>query len=173
MKTTCLFLILCVTAAWIPFFRPTRELKDAGDGNFPGWFKAPVPEGLSALPAGERERRFSADFPCRIGTFSDEGKIYVVRWLRQPTRKLHPASDCLRALGYSVKPAPVFSDAAGHLWGSTLARRDNERLIVRERIIDEHGRTWTDTSAWFWTAIAGQSQGPWWAVTTFETARDR
>jgi hypothetical protein len=44
-------------------------------------------------------------------------------------------------------------------------RRGTSKLRVCERIVDAEGRAFTDTSAWYWSAAAGQSHGPWQAVT--------
>lgn len=172
MKNSLLFLSLCVLAAWIPAWTsPQRH--DVSAGSFPGWTLAPVPNDLSPLTPGEREARFAAGFPGRIGVFTDGERTYVIRWVRTPTRKLHPASDCMRALGYSVKPMPIFAEANGVRWGTSLAERTNnqEQMNVRERIVDSSGRAWTDVSAWYWSAVLGRSVGPWWAVTIFERPR--
>ena len=45
---------------------------------------------------------------------------------------------------------------------------DGEALEVRERITDTNGRGWTDVSEWYWNAIGGKTEGPWWAVTVLE-----
>lgn len=169
MKTSLSFFVLCVIAAWIPAWS-TASKHDAAADAFPGWETTVLPIGLAPVLPGEREERFAREFPGRIGVFTNGTRTYVVRWVRTPTRKLHPASDCLRALGYIVKPAPIFAESDGTRWGTTSAQRQNEQLRVRERIVDAAGRTWTDVSAWYWSAALGRSAGPWWAVTIFEPA---
>jgi hypothetical protein len=124
------------------------------------------------MTPSERETRFASGFPGQIGVFSDGTRTYVVRWVRTATRKLHPSSDCLRALGYAVKPTPIFAETDGTHWGTSSAQHGPESLRVRERIVDSVGREWTDVSAWFWSAALGQSLGPWWAITIFEPAPD-
>jgi hypothetical protein len=173
MKTSLLFLSLCVLAAWIPAWSRSSYQDEASAEAFPGWTAAPLPNDLSPLTPGEREARFAAGFPGRIGVFTDGTRTYVVRWVRTPTRKLHPAADCVRALGYSVKPMPIFAEANGTRWGVSLAERNHnqELMSVRERIVDSSGRAWTDVSAWYWSAALGRSVGPWWAVTIFERPR--
>jgi len=171
MKTSLLFFSLCVLAAWIPLRSSTPNEAGVAEA-FPGWSVAPVPTELSPLTPGEREVRFAADFPGKIGVFTDGTRTYVVRWVRTQTRKLHPATDCLRALGYSVKPKPIFAESDGTRWGTSHAQRSHEQLRVRERIVDSQGRAWTDVSAWYWSAALGRSEGPWWAVTIFEPAPD-
>jgi len=167
MKVLVPLFVLCLAAALIPL-RSTSAQRANTLGLFPGWGSAPLPEDLSPVKPSIREARFALDFPGQIGVFTDGTQIYVARWVHTPTRKLHPASDCLRALGYSVKPAPILALNDGSHWGTTTARRSTELLRVRERIVDSTGREWTDVSAWFWAAVLGRSAGPWWAVTILE-----
>ena len=169
MKPVVCFYFLCVLAVWIPL-RSTPTLRNDSADAFPGWAAAPIPTGLAPIAPSEREARFAAGFPGKIGVFSDGARIYVVRWVRTSTRKLHPASDCLLALGYSVKPSPIFASTDGSHWGTSSVQHGTERLRVRERIVDLGGREWTDVSAWFWSAALGHNAGPWWAITIFEPA---
>jgi len=163
---------LCLTAAIVPCLTAPRSHAEASNA-FPGWAVAPIPIDCANLPLGPREAHFAAGFPGRIGVFSDGSRTYVVRWVRTPTRKLHPASDCLLAVGYSVKPAPILIHPDGSRWGSVTAARGTETLRVQEHIVDAEGREWTDVSAWFWSAALGRSHGPWWAVTVFEAEKLR
>ena len=50
-------------------------------------------------------------------------------------------------------------------WRCFEAKRAGRRVRVCERIGDAQGQTFTDTSAWYWAAVSGQSRGPWRAVT--------
>jgi hypothetical protein len=169
MKPVILFYSLCVLASWIPLY-PTSKQQTGSTVAFPGWASAPIPAGSSNVPLDPRAARFAADFPGKISIFTDGTRTFVVRWMRTPTRKLHPASDCLRGLGYNVQPTPIFAAADGSNWGTSSARRGTERLCVSERITDSTGREWTDVSSWFWSAALGHSAGPWWAVTILEPA---
>ena len=169
MKPVILFYFLCVLAAWIPL-HPSTKRPTGSAVAFPGWASAPIPTGLTYVPLDPRAVRFAADFPGKISTFTDGTRTYVVRWVRTPTRKLHPASDCLRGLGYHVQPTPVFAAADGSCWGTSSARHGTELLRVSERIVDSTGREWTDVSAWFWSASLGHSAGPWWTITMLEPA---
>lgn len=135
---------------------------------FPGWPETYEGRVLLPVPLSEREARFAAGFPGRIGAFSDGERTILLRWVPRETRQLHPALHCLRGLGYAVEPGPVWRDAAGRRWGTTVARRDGRTRRVRERISDAAGREWTDVSAWWWDAWRGVSAGPWWAATVFE-----
>lgn len=169
MKLITLFLTLSLVAALIPL-RSTPERRSASTDSFPGWISAPLPVGLSAITPCAREARFAANFPGRIGVFTDGTRTYIVRWVRTPTRKLHPAADCLRALGYTVKPMPIFAGSDGSRWGTLSAVRGTEKLRVHERIVDLTDGAWSDISAWFWSAAVGRSRGPWWAITILEPA---
>jgi hypothetical protein len=167
MKPVVLLFILCLAAALAPL-RSTPAQRGNSSDAFPGWATAPLPTDLTPVASSAREARFAAGFPGQIGVFTDGTRTYVVRWVRTPTRKLHPASDCLRALGYTVKPTPIFASADRSHWGTSSAQHGSEQLRVHERIVDSVGHEWTDVSAWFWSAALGRSAGPWWAVTILE-----
>ncbi|PTY02796.1 hypothetical protein DB347_22885 [Opitutaceae bacterium EW11] len=158
---------LATLAAVLPWFSASRTRPETGT-RFPGWTQAPVRGDLSPGNLGPRERRFAEQFPGRVGVFEQGRVSWVIRWVDQPTRKLHPAGDCLRGAGFTVAPAPAWQDADGTIWASCTARRDSERYRVCERILDANGRVWADVSAWYWAALIGRSQGPWWALTRIE-----
>jgi hypothetical protein len=167
MKTTGVFFALCVLAAATPFCSGPRAAPSLHDG-FPGWAVAPGLHDVTALELGPREARFAADFPGQIGAFTDGQQTFIVRWVTQPTRKLHPASDCLRALGYTVKPAPIFVATDATTWGAHFAQHGTDKLRVRERIVDTNGKGWTDISRWYWSALLGRTSPPWWTITVLE-----
>jgi hypothetical protein len=162
-NTSALLLLACVLAAVVPFLDARSQL--APVGHFPGWPTTFEGKPLRELPLGATERRFAADFPGRIGRFSDGEREIVLRWISRETRRLHPASDCFRGSGYSITPQGLTVDANGARWGTFFARHGEEHLNVRERINDASGHQWTDVSAWYWAATTGKSQGPWWATT--------
>jgi hypothetical protein len=136
--------------------------------SFPGWPAKSENRLLKELPLTEREKKFDDGFPGRTGRFSDGSREIVIRWVMEETRKLHPAADCFKGIGYKVRPMPVRVDNDGNHWGSFEAERDNERILVRERIYDGAGNSWADVSAWYWAAFTGKTSGPWWAVTVAE-----
>ncbi len=79
---------------------------------------------------------------------------------------LHPAADCYRALGYRIAQARLERDAQARLWRCFEAQKSRgQTLRVCERIVGADGLAFTDTSAWYWAAASGRSQGPWEAVT--------
>ncbi len=118
---------------------------------------------LTQLPLGTLEERFAQRFPGTIARFTDGERIVVLRQVTRPTRQLHPAQDCFRALGYRVeRPQPMVDDS-GERWQCFMAERDGRVVRVCERIHDSADGHWIDTSAWFWAAQYGG--GPWWAIT--------
>lgn len=121
---------------------------------------------LRPLALSEVEQRFADRFPGAIGRMTDGTQTLVMREVKQPTRMLHPATDCYRALGYRIEQARLERDAQERLWRCFVARRHGaQKIRVCERIVDAQGTAFTDTSAWYWSAASGQSTGPWQAVT--------
>jgi hypothetical protein len=175
MRSGLVYLIACLLAATMPLLplaTEERRINGAhGDAAaaFPGWPASFEGRALTPLPLSERERRFGEGFPGRVGRFTDGTREIIIRWVTEPTRKLHPASDCFASTGYAVQPLPLRVDDAGERWGAFTASRGAERLRVRERIHDGAGRSWTDASAWYWSALADDTPGPWWAITVAES----
>lgn len=168
---TLCFTASCLLAAVLPL-REARDTRPQGDAStrFPGWPGTFEGRALHPLPLTERETRFAADFPGHIGRFSDGQRELVLRWVEAPTRQLHPAEDCFRGLGYVVTPQPSERSADGASWHRFHAERGGMALRVSEAISDGSGGRWTDTSAWYWSALLGHTPGPWWAVTVAERA---
>jgi hypothetical protein len=137
------------------------------------WPREWAGQALQPLSRSAVEARFASNFPGRIARFrmADSGNELVLRDVERPTRMLHPAADCWRAIGWQVEAARLVRDdatPAGLLWRCFEAQQAGQRVRVCERIVDADGQAFTDTSAWFWAAALGQSQGPWQAVTTVE-----
>ncbi len=120
---------------------------------------------LRPLALDAVEARFAARFPGRIVRLTDERSVIVWREVAAPTRMLHPAADCYRGLGYRIDAIRLERDGDGALWRTFVARRGERRVRVAERIVDRHGASFADTSAWFWAAELGASTGPWQAIT--------
>jgi len=126
------------------------------------WDGAP----LRPLALGAVEERFAQRFPGAIARMTDGQRMFVMRHVTQPTRMLHPAADCYRALGYRIEQVRLNRDAQGRLWRCFNAHSASGKgLGVCERIVDAKGQAFTDTSAWYWAGVGGQSPGPWQAVT--------
>lgn len=120
---------------------------------------------LRPLALSEVEQRFARQFPGTLVRMTDGQQALVLRAVLRPTRMLHPAADCYRGLGYRIAGEQLQLDEAQRLWRCFEARRGSQRLGVCERIVDARGAGFTDTSAWYWAALLGQSQGPWQAIT--------
>ncbi len=163
------FFGLAIACALLPVLRTSERVSPSSiRADFQGWGGMPLPTGVSMIKLDARTERFAADFPGKIGVFSDGQRTWIVRWIVQPTRKLHSSSDCLRAAGYRVVPQRASIDAEGRLWSSSSALRGGEKMKVSERITGTHGGFWTDVSAWFWQSTWDRASGPWWAVTKLE-----
>lgn len=125
------------------------------------WDGAPLrPLALSAV-----EQRFARHFPGSLARLTDGRQVLVLRSVNQPTRMLHPAADCYRGLGYRVHDERLEARADRSRWRCFLAERAGQRLRVCEHIADAQGQGFTDASSWYWAAVAGQSSGPWQAIT--------
>jgi hypothetical protein len=171
LSSAILFGLACSASALAPWFRPTAAEVLERSVAFPGWPKQFEGEVLEPLPAGELERAFFQSFGGEVGRFRLGARELVLRWIPSPTRHVHPAQRCFASSGYEVTmPKPV-RDAAGQLWSSFEVQRGNERLLVRESVIDAEGRSFADLSTWYWSAATGSSQGPWWGRTIAENVR--
>jgi hypothetical protein len=155
-----IFLLSAAAASVVPLLTVRPSVPELPP--FPGFPRVLDGSPLSALALNPGEKRFEATFPGRIGRFSDGSREIVIRWITEPTRSLHPSADCYRYSGFDVKPLPLHVDAAGRRWASFEASRGDERLRVFERLTDDHGRSWTDVSEWYWSAFTGSTSGPWW-----------
>lgn len=125
------------------------------------WKGAPI----RPLALSEVEIRFAQNFPGEIVRMTDGSRTFVFRQVNEATRKLHPAVDCYRGLGYSIKREQLYSDAQGLLWRCFVATRGNTLLQVCEHIEDSNGQAYTDTSAWYWAALTQPNNGPWTTIT--------
>jgi hypothetical protein len=166
-RDIAVFLVVCVLAALAPLASPKRA--PAVTADVPGWPSTFEGRSLRTLELTQIERRFAQSFPGRIGRFSDGEREIVMRWIASPTRKLHAAADCFKGSGYRVTPLPL-ETTDRVTWGAFSAERRNHLLHVREAILDADGQRWTDVSAWYWAAVRGDTQGPWWAITVAASA---
>jgi exosortase/archaeosortase family protein len=157
-----------LVAALVPLMVSAPARTDASA--FPGWPTLLDGEPLMPRPLDSKAVEWAADFPGRLATFSADDRQILLRWVPGPTRSLHPSADCYRGLGYSTTPLPARRDARGIIWSCSLARRGTESLRVCEHLTSADGQSLSDTSAWYWSALLGRSQGPYWAVTIAETA---
>lgn len=157
-------MLLCVIwSAASAFHRPVAPAATAVFEEWPSeWDGVP----LRPLALSEVEQRFAQQFPGAIARMTDGEQVMVLRQVHAPTRMLHPAADCYRALGYGIAQARLERDVHARLWRCFVAERHGtQKMRVCERIVDAQGVAFTDTSAWYWAAASGRSNGPWQAVT--------
>ncbi len=182
MRRLMLFIPVCAWAALTPLRSGTGGGENrAGGGGYvtEAWPARWEGRPLRPLALTPPETRFAGTFPGTMARFTDGSREILFRRVTRPTRKLHPASDCLRASGYTVTPLPAETAGPGRTWSRLAATRKGERLEVRELVVAGDGtaagtsalegagnaETWTDVSAWYWNALWGRSAGPWTAVT--------
>lgn len=163
-----IFVAACLSAFVTPFILGGKETVKTNEYvvSFPKEFDGKL---LKQLELSEREQFFLNDFPGEIRRFTDGNRELIIRYVATATRKLHPASDCFSAIGYSIKPLPLKIDDNQQKWSCFKATKDNESLNVCERIYSENGKSWTDVSSWYWSAISEETGQGYWAVTVAET----
>lgn len=158
--------VMVACLAWGVFGTLRVEPAASSTAVFREWPNAWDGAALRPLALSEVEHRFAQHFPGAIARMTDGEQMFVLRQVNAPTRMLHPAVDCYRALGYRIEQARLERDAQARLWRCFHAQRGHgQTLRVCERIVDASGAAFTDTSAWYWAAASGHSQGPWEAVT--------
>ncbi len=135
-------------------------------GSFVEWPQQFDGRPLQPLALSAVEQRFAAQFPGAIARFSAGSQVVTLRHVTRATRKLHPAADCYRGLGYRIQAISLQRrpDRSG-LQRCFVASREGQALRVCEYIEDAAGQSFSDNSAWYWSALAGRSPGPWRAVT--------
>jgi hypothetical protein len=95
---------------------------------------------LRPLALGEVERRFADRFPGAIARLTDGQQVFVMRHVDAPTRMLHPAVDCFRAIGDRIAQERLERDAQQRLWRClTAKRKGGQKIRVCERIVDVGG----------------------------------
>lgn len=170
-----LLMAAAAVSAALPWLAPrsSEAAVHAAFKGFPGRIEG---RAITRLEMSAREAAFARDFPGRIGRFTDGEREIIVRWVASPTRRLHPAADCLRGIGYAVTPAPMRRTAEGALQSCVRAAKGADRLLVCEHVTDGAGRSWSDVSAWYWHALFAGEGGSWWSVVVArpeETVRER
>ncbi len=169
MRTLIVYLVACTLAGLAPFLPPDSTAPQTSVA-FPGWPAALAGRPLESHALSAREQRFARSLSGRIGRFTDGNREIVIRWVTRATRRLHPAADCFKGLGYTVRPTPLWTDADGNHWATIEVARGHDVFRVRERIHDCHGSAWTDVSSWYWAALLGTTEGPWWTITVTDRA---
>jgi hypothetical protein len=169
MRALILFIAISALAAIAPFFSvhsgSTQKIPI-----HPQWPENFEGRALKQISLSKKEMIFAKHYPGKTAQFTDGKRNIAIKIAYHPTRKLHPANDCYKGAGYSIKPLPIHVDKNGNRWGQFSAFKKNEEIRVTERIFDNHGNSWTDVSSWYWAALFGnKTYGPWWAVTVSES----
>lgn len=159
---------LVLAAALAPVLLPGKAATASADARFPGFPATYDGQPLSELPLSAKEVAFAADFPGRIGRFTDGRREIIVRYVSTATRKLHPAADCFRGLGYAVTPISMRRNAAGQAMSCFTAKGPGGTYRVCEHLVDGSGNSWPDVGAWYWSALFAASGGGWWSYTVAE-----
>ena len=164
-----LFALSAAAAGAAPFVSlgsaPTAGAAAAWPTHFEG-------RALTPLKPAPEDALLTRSFPGRVARFSDGHRQIVLRQLPAPTRRLHPASDCFRATGYGIHPAPMQLAEGRGPSSCFLAVRGGRTFRVCERISGADGRSWPDVSSWYWSALLDPASGPWLAALTVETVAD-
>ena len=154
-------------AACCPLLAP-RIQGESREHAVPAWPHEFDGKPLVSVNLGEDERRLLGSFPGAVARFSDGERELLMRWVTQPTRRLHPAEDCYRGWGFEVSQSRVRADRDGSRWRCFTATRvhsaENQAREVCEQIRDREGGFFTDVSSWYWAATMGRSVGPWLSV---------
>src|SRR3954471_9584540 len=101
VKRVGLLLAAALLASLTPLLarsvRPNSALEAVTSPPWPAEFQGRL---LTRVPLADAERRFLGDFPGAVARFTDGQRDLLLRWVTQPTRRLHAADDCYRAWGF-------------------------------------------------------------------------
>ncbi len=156
-----IFILAALLAMLAPLVVPGMQDKSGGTFRFPGWPVEYEGKPLTQLELTDKEELFVSGFPGKIGRFTDGSREMIIRWVEQPTRKLHPASDCFRGNGYYITHRPIQFNEYGIEMGCFTASKELNRLSVCEYIETSDGKSWSDISAWYWGALLNESPEGW------------
>lgn len=157
------FIIACIFAACAVFLFPSKHALN-NQSVFENWPQNYEGQSLTLLPLSAKEQQFSKGFPGKIGRFSDGRREIIMRQVSESTRKLHPASDCFKAIGYHIKPIAIEQNKQGVNMGCFLASKQSSILHVCEYITN-HSKTksWSDVSSWYWDVFFNKDDSLWWS----------
>jgi hypothetical protein len=163
-----IFCFAALFATLAPFVSGVVAPGNPSPATFHGWPSHFQGRPLRPLPLTPRERQFARQFPGHIGRFSDGQREIIIRWVNRPTRRLHPAADCFRGIGYAVTPLAIGHSPQGTPMGCMTATQGAERLKVCEYLEDSNGNSWSDISSWYWDASLGSDNDGWYSYVIAE-----
>ena len=158
-------LVTMVLAALAPLFAAHGAVTGDVSAPLPDWPHEFEGRPLTAVALTPEQRKFLGDFPGAAARFSDGERDILMRWVTQPTRRLHPAEDCYRGWGFEVAPSQIRADRDGRRWRCFAVTREGVTRQVCEQIRDQEGTNYTDVSSWYWDATLQRTQAPWLVVT--------
>jgi len=165
------WLIACMLlAALAPLLAPRGEA--SAPSAVPAWPHEYAGRPLRPVPLSEDESRFLTGFPGAAARFDDGERDILMRWVWQPTRRLHPAEDCYRGWGFEVAQSRIRGDRDGNRWRCFIAKREGTSREVCEQIRDDDGGQFTDVSSWYWAATLQRTTGPWLVTTVARRGSD-
>lgn len=159
------FALLAAAAVLLPFLESASPADGGPPAPWPTRFEGRAIVRLAPAP---EDRLLARSFPGHVARFSDGRRQIVLRQVNAPTRRLHPAGDCFRAVGYAIGPSPMRVAPGGGPASCFTATRGGRTLRVCEQILGADGASWPDISSWYWPALAGTASGPWLATLTVE-----
>jgi len=153
--------IVCIAVGLMPLVHTPASVGQS-DIQFPGWPKEWNGRPLVPLALATDEQEAARSFPGHVARFTDGRYEYLIRWITEPTRKMHPVADCFRARGAHITVLPLHMDARGRLWETLNVEISGRHFTAFEQFSDSTGTTWSDVSNWYWAALFGKTAGPWW-----------
>lgn len=127
---------------------------------------------IQAIGLTAREQGFVTQFPGKIERFTDGRREIIIRWVTEPTRRLHPAADCFRSVGFDITPLPAATHPNGAMMSCFLAESGQQSLKVCEWLNDGNRQSWPDVSSWYWSALFNRSSQGWWSYVVAENVAD-
>jgi len=163
------FLLACVAVGVVPILSGASATPAAPAQPLHDWPVSWNGSPLKRMPVNPALGEFLRDFPGRMAEFQvvHTGQRMFLRWTPVPTRMLHTAEGCYRAMGGRVSPLPAVKDRHGHTWSRfSVGWQDGGETVVRQcyfaverrpstRKLEERvagARSWPDASSWYWGA---------------------
>ena len=149
--------LLCLLLLYLPQNHDRQSKPSQQLGKFP---KELFGRPLIKLELSAQDQRFAQNFPGKIGRFTDGEFRYIIRLCNNATRRVHSASECLKAQNNDIKHLPHVK--VRHLiWSEFEAIKNNQTKTIREIILDSQGQSWPDVSSWYWQALFRRAKAPY------------